>query len=157
MRAALLTAQKMATKLVQEAQVEHDALLANARKDAAEEKARLGAELKAEQDKLAYAQKNTADFIRRSDELCKAQLAFLSSLPELSLVSTPSVQEPVENTVANIGSEILDSFTVQTDMPAEEPVVEVPAKTPVDDIFPVDFNLSLDELKFGRNYDKGAE
>lgn len=158
MRAALLTAQKMATKLVQEAQVEHDDLLAQARKEAADEKARLSAEVKAEEQKLALAQKNTADFIRRSSELCKAQNAFLESLPELDLVPAAEEETAADDTVTNIGQGILDSFSSQayaaaleTEAKAEDPLFtqELPAaEAPAYD----DFVLSLDELKFGRNY-----
>ena len=39
----------------------------------------------AEERKLAMAQQKTAEFIRRSQELCQAQTDFLQSLPELEL------------------------------------------------------------------------
>ena len=83
MRQTLLTAQKMASKLVQEAQAEKDQLLADAKAEAAQEVQRLEDEKKAAEQKLAMAQEKLADFIRRSDELCQAQSAFLQSLPEL--------------------------------------------------------------------------
>ena len=160
MRAALLTAQKMATKLVQEAQTEHDDLLAQARKEAADEKIRLTAELKAEEQKLALAQKNTADFIRRSSELCKAQNAFLESLPELDLVPAEEEEAVADDTVANIGQGILDSFSSQAYAAAQGQEKDTlftqeftVAETSAED----DFSLSLDELKFGRNYDNHAE
>ena len=86
MRQTLRPAQKMAAKLVQEAQAEKDTMLAEARAEAAQEVARRGGETKAAGQKLAMAQEKLADFIRRSDELCQAQSAFLQTLPELELV-----------------------------------------------------------------------
>lgn len=76
MRQTLLTAQKMAAKLVQEAQTEKDNMLAEARAETAQEVARLADETKAAEQKLAMAQEKLADFIRRSDKLCQAQSAF---------------------------------------------------------------------------------
>ena len=60
MRQALLTAQKMASKLVQEAQSEKEEILAKARVEAQEEIHRLDAERQAEERKLAMAQQKTA-------------------------------------------------------------------------------------------------
>ena len=82
MRQTLLTAQKMAAKLVQEAQAEKDRMLSNAKAEAAQEIQRLESEKQAAQQKLAMAQEKLAEFIRRSDELCQAQSAFLQTLPE---------------------------------------------------------------------------
>ena len=76
MRQALLTAQKMAAKLVQEAQSEKEQILADARTEAEKEIHRLDDQRQAEERKLRAAQEKTAEFIRRSDELCKAQSAF---------------------------------------------------------------------------------
>ena len=71
MRAALLTAQKMATKLVQEAQTEHDKLLANARADAKAEQERLAREQKDAEKRLALAKEETARFLQKSSELVR--------------------------------------------------------------------------------------
>ena len=133
MRQALLTAQKMAAKLVQEAQ--------------------------SEKEKLQAAQEKTAAFIRRSEELCQAQSAFLQSLPELDFVpeqpESPAA-EPQADVVSAIEQDILSKYI---DAPEEkgagsavtdEPTIKLP---PVDgSAIPSDFRLSLDELKFGRNY-----
>ena len=67
MRQTLLTAQKMAAKLVQEAQAEKDQMLADAKAEAETEVRRLEDETKAAQQKLVMAQEKLADFIRRSD------------------------------------------------------------------------------------------
>lgn len=159
MRQTLLTAQKMASKLVQEAQAEKDQLLAGAKAEAAQEVQRLEDEKKAAEQKLAMAQEKLADFIRRSDELCQAQSAFLQSLPELELAAAQPAEQAAESAVVDsIEQDILSQYdaaeaeTVQPETPAvtDEPTIKFP---PVDSgTVPADFRLSLDELKFGRNY-----
>ena len=159
MRQTLLTAQKMASKLVQEAQAEKDQLLADAKAEAAQEVQRLEDEKKAAEQKLAMAQEKLADFIRRSDELCQAQSAFLQSLPELELATAQPAEQAAESAVVDsIEQDILSQYdaaeaeTVQPETPAvtDEPTIKFP---PVDSgTVPADFRLSLDELKFGRNY-----
>ena len=159
MRQTLLTAQKMASKLVQEAQAEKDQLLADAKAEAAQEVQRLEDEKKAAEQKLAMAQEKLADFIRQSDELCQAQSAFLQSLPELELAAAQPAEQAAESAVVDsIEQDILSQYdaaeaeTVQPETAAvtDEPTIKFP---PVDSgTVPADFRLSLDELKFGRNY-----
>ena len=162
MRQTLLTAQKRAAKLVQEAQAEKDRMLASAKAEAAQEVQRLESEKQAAQQKLAMAQEKLAEFIRRSDELCKAQSAFLQTLPELELV--PAAAETAEKPDAVVGAieqDILTQYDAAPEEKAEEmkpavtdePTIQFP---PVNDnAVPTDFKLSLDELKFGRNYNGG--
>lgn len=160
MRQALLTAQKMAAKLVQEAQSEKEKILADAQVEAQAEIHRLDDERRAAEKKLQAAQEKTAAFIRRSEELCQAQSAFLQSLPELDFVpeqpEVPAAAEPQADVVSAIEQDILSKYI---DAPEEkgagsavtdEPTIKLP---PVDgSAIPSDFRLSLDELKFGRNY-----
>lgn len=173
MRSTLLTAQRMAAKLVQEAQTEKENLLAEARQQHEVEIRALDAETQSAQQKLALAQQNLSDFIQRSRELCEQHAAFLTALPEL----VPAVEVPAAAAVAapvttedTLQSDILSVFeerepAVDTQPTivmealqfeaAEEPVAEesAPAVEFVDDdVIPSDFKLSLDELKFGRNY-----
>ena len=162
MRQTLLTAQKMAAKLVQEAQAEKDRMLANAKAEATQEIQRLESEKQAAQQKLAMAQEKLAEFILRSDELCQAQSAFLQTLPELELV--PAAAETAEKPDAVVGAieqDILTQYDAAPEEKAEEmkpavtdePTIQFP---PVNDnAVPTDFKLSLDELKFGRNYNGG--
>ena len=159
MRQALLTAQKMAAKLVQEAQTEKEKILADAQVEAQAEIHRLDDERRAAEKELQAAQEKTAAFIRRSEELCQAQSAFLQSLPELDFVpeqpESPAA-EPQADVVSAIEQDILSKYI---DAPEEkgagsavtdEPTIKLP---PVDgSAIPSDFRLSLDELKFGRNY-----
>lgn len=159
MRQALLTAQKMAAKLVQEAQSEKEKILADAQVEAQAEIHRLDDERRAAEKKLRAAQEKTAAFIRRSEELCQAQSAFLQSLPELDFVpeqpESPAA-EPQADVVSAIEQDILSKYIdAPAEKPAEsavtdEPTIKLP---PVDgSAIPSDFRLSLDELKFGRNY-----
>ena len=160
MRQALLTAQKMASKLVQEAQAEKEQLLADARTEAQNEIHRLDAERQDAEQKLAMAQQKTAEFIRRSQELCQAQTDFLQSLPELELAAaTPeqpaaAEEKPNDDVISAIEQDILSRYTdpqPEEAKPAvtDEPTIKLP---PIESAIPSDFKLSLDELKFGRNY-----
>ena len=164
MRQTLLTAQKMAAKLVQEAQAEKDQLLADAKAEAEAEVRRLEDETKAAQQKLVMAQEKLADFIRRSDELCQAQSAFLQTLPELDLAPAAPAAEAVQadEAVETIEQDILTQFDTpaqeeakpETAEAADEPTIKFP---PVNgSAAPSEFSFDLGELKFGRNY-KGKE
>ena len=159
-RQALLTAQKMAAKLVQDAQVEKEKILSDARAEAQQEIHRLDDERQAAERKLQYAQEKTAEFIRRSEELCKAHSAFLLSLPELDFApekpAAAPAAAPKDDVVSSIEQDILSHYTeAEAEKPApavtDEPTIKMP---PIDgSAIPSDFRLSLDELKFGRNYD----
>ena len=161
MRQALLTAQKMAAKLVQDAQVEKEQILSDARAEAQQEIHRLDDERQAAERKLQYAQEKTAEFIRRSEELCKAHSAFLLSLPELDFApekpAAPAAA-PKDDVVSSIEQDILSHYAdaePAKNEPAidDEPTIKMP---PIDgSAIPSDFRLSLDELKFGRNYGGG--
>ena len=160
MRQALLTAQKMASKLVQEAQAEKEQLLADARTEAQNEIHRLDAERQGAEQKLAMAQQKTAEFIRHSQELCQAQTDFLQSLSELELAAaapeqpTAAEEKPNDDVISAIEQDILSRYTdpqPEEAKPAvtDEPTIKLP---PIESAIPSDFKLSLDELKFGRNY-----
>ena len=157
MRSTLLTAQRMAAQMVQEAQTEKDKVLASAREEVAAQVGRYDEERAVAEKKLALAQKELADFISRSKELIAEQAAFLAKLPELELVQAEPARE---DTIRLIGQDIVRSFAQETKEPAEEeaaePEVEEEAPVqaePVEEISPSSmFPTSLDELKFGRTY-----
>ena len=169
MRSTLLTAQRMAAKLVQEAQEEKDNLLNEARAQHAAEIRVLDDETNVAKQKLALAQQNLADFIQRSRALCEEHAAFLTSLPELvpAVEAAPVAAAPVES---DLQKNILSVFDVVEPAVDEDPTVVMepvqfeaaeevaaPAAEEIvddytDDVIPSDFKLSLDELKFGRNY-----
>ena len=149
MRSTLLTAQKMAAKLVQEAQTEKENLLKEANEQHAAQLAQLEKERHEAEEKLTMARQSLADFVRHGSELCAQQAAFLNSLPEMQL-------SPEENAAAaedDIRQDIMqhfDTMDVETGTDVEEP--PVPQDVPAGSAIPNDFKLSLDELKFGRNY-----
>ena len=153
MRSTLLTAQKMAAKLVQEAQTEKEAILAEARTQAAKEIAVLDAQKREAEQKLAMAQQNLADFIARSAALCDQQSAFLKSLPELELAVQAIEEEitkefdPVREAAAPAEEAAVEAVAVQ-----QEEAAQAPAGESDNDDAVTDFKLSLNELKFGRNY-----
>lgn len=148
MRSTLLTAQKMAAKLVQEAQTEKDNMLKEAREQHAAQLAQLEKDKQEAEDKLVMAKQSLVDFVRHGSELCAQQQEFLNSLPEMQL----SAEEVPADAVTDIQQDIMhhmDAMETAAAEPVEEPAVkDVPAGSAI----PNDFKLSLDELKFGRNY-----
>ena len=142
MRSTLLTAQKMAAKLVQEAQSEKENLLKEAREQHAAQLAQLEQDKHDAEEKLVMAQQSLADFVRHGSELCAQQQEFLNSLPEMQLTAKTEAA-PVE--AVDIQQDIMQHLDVmETETPAEVSDTET--------AIPSDFKLSLDELKFGRNY-----
>ena len=149
MRSTLLTAQKMAAKLVQEAQAEKDNMLKEAREQHAAQLAQLEKDKQEAEDKLVMAKQSLVDFVRHGSELCAQQQEFLNSLPEMQLSAE---EAPAADAVTDIQQDIMqhmDAMETAAAEPAEEPAAkDVPAGSAI----PNDFKLSLDELKFGRNY-----
>ena len=159
MRSTLLTAQRMAAQMVQDAQVEKDMMLASAREATAAQVAELELETAQARQKLALAQQELAAFVKHSQELCAAQAAFLAQLPEMELAEKEEEAPAVpQDTIRLIEEDIIRSYTAaaeEVEVAVEEPVEEevaVAVEEPEEDPFDSDFNLNLDELKFGRNY-----
>lgn len=149
MRSTLLTAQKMAAKLVQEAQTEKENLLKEAREQHAAQLAQLEQDKRDAEEKLAMAQQSLVDFVRHGSELCAQQQEFLNSLPEMQL------EHPQAAPAAPAAEDIQQDIVQHLDdvIAAEVPAAETPAHdVPAGSAIPNDFKLSLDELKFGRNY-----
>ena len=149
MRSTLLTAQKMAAKLVQEAQTEKENLLKEAKEQHAAQLAQLEKERHEAEEKLTMARQSLADFVRHSSELCAQQAAFLNSLPEMQM-SPEENAAAVEDDIRQDIMQHFDTMDVETGTDVEEP--PVPQDVPAGSAIPNDFKLSLDELKFGRNY-----
>ena len=153
MRSTLLTAQRMAAQLVQEAQTEKDRVLEVARAEVSAQVDRLDEERLVAEQKLELAKKELASFIQRSRELCAAQTAFLSQLPEMELAA-PQETAVTQDTIRIIGQDIARAFAEEAEA-AEEVVVDEPVVEEVEEEeVPISeaFRLDLDELKFGRNY-----
>ena len=149
MRSTLLTAQKMAAKLVQEAQTEKENLLKEAKEQHAAQLAQLEKERHEAEEKLTMARQSLAEFVRHSSELCAQQAEFLNSLPEMQL-SPEENAAPAEDDIRQDIMQHFDTMDVETGTDVEEP--PVPQDVPAGSAIPNDFKLSLDELKFGRNY-----
>lgn len=116
MRATLLTAQKMASSLVSEAEAKRDALIADSagaaqkrlaeiQDEVAKEEDRLAQvrrevdeQIQTERGRLAIAQEELRAFIRSVQDVCQGQLQLLERLPELPAVPEPPVhaQAPAE-------------------------------------------------------------
>lgn len=115
MRSTLLTAQKMASSMVSEAEAKRDELIADAagaakrrleeiQRELADQEARLADKrretdeaIAAEERRLAAAQQGLRDFIQSVQTVCQGQLDLLQRLPELPPEPQPqpqSVPEP---------------------------------------------------------------
>ena len=109
MRTTLVTAQKLATKLVQEAQTQKDEILNEARAEAARQTATLEQQTAAAEQKLRLAQQKLTEFIGASRQLCQTQLDFLTKLPEMDAAAAQSTPVPsvTDDTIRIIEQDIL--------------------------------------------------
>ena len=180
MRAALLTAQKMANTIVEDAEKQKAEMLEEAEKQARVKIGDLQNELLAQQKRLSEGQKSLSDFVETSRELCRKQLEFLEQLPAME-VETPAAPAEVEekqpaSAVDEIEEKILSSFDKDLFAPVKaEPAVPAQAEEPVpqeetapqaaqqpasgdqededdDPFFAKTRTINLKDLKFGRNY-----
>ena len=175
MRSTLLTAQRMAAKLVQEAQTEKEQILSDARDEAARQIADLDEQTRQAEKRLAMAQQSLGEFLAHSRELCVQQAEFLKTLPELPLAQEPAQPEQakVDDTVTSIEKDIIKEYAPVQEEAAPAQTPAEPGKEPEKEpapageeekkeaepsastdtaVFPNDFKLNLDQLKFGRNY-----
>lgn len=130
MRSTLLTAQKMASSMVSEAEAKRDELIADAagaakrrleeiQRELADQEARLADKrretdeaIAAEERRLAAAQQGLRDFIQSVQTVCQGQLDLLQRLPELPPEPQPqSAPEP-------------QSEAQEDEVPAEEAPVQ---------------------------------
>ena len=164
MRSTLLAAQRMAAQMVKEAQEQKDQMLTEARAQNAAELQAMQDEVDQMRQKMTLAQQELNSFVDRSRELCRQQEEFFARLPEMDMTvlhqleqdvvaqAAQEIEEAVEEKVAEPApqEEPQETAPVQEEAPAEE------AKEEDGDIqappFPKDFQLNMDELKFGRNY-----
>ena len=83
MRAALFSAQKMATTIVEEAKAKSADIVTSAEAGAREEIARIRADVQKEEERLVFAKNEVAAFVAQWKEICKKQDEFLAQLPTL--------------------------------------------------------------------------
>ena len=94
MRAALFSAQKMATTIVEEAKAKSADIVNSAEEGAREEIARIRAEVQKEEDRLAFAKNEVAGFVAQWKEICEKQAAFLCQLPTMPAVKIVEEEAP---------------------------------------------------------------
>ena len=178
MRATLLTAQKMASQMVKDAETEKAEMLEKAESEIGARKAELEAELAAEAERLRLAKEESATFIANMRRLCDSELEFLNGVPDIQITAAESAEkaeEKVDEQVQSIESSVLASFdreqsagegaAAEEEPPAEaadaaeeSAEAETPAQEAKDDEPEEDDDLTatrridFGDLKFGRNY-----
>lgn len=160
MRATLLTAQKMASNMVSEAEQKRDAIIADAasgakarlqeiQQEVEAQEERLAAvrkevedQLQAEQSRLAAGQEELRSFIQSVQKVCQGQLALLERLPELPVqpaaapVQAPTAEAAPVDTVEEVASAIDQALVKDIDsavaaLTSTESTVPEPAEAPV--------------------------
>ena len=171
MRAALLTAQRMANTMVEEAEEKKKSMLAGAEDEARAKIGALQGEIELEQRKLNAAKAATADFLQKTRELAQAQLALIERAPDLTpeeIVGDKTAEQRAETDVNAVEGRSLAAFRPTEAAPEEAapeaaPAEENAVKTeeakaeplePDDSPFveTASHAIRLDDLKFGRNY-----
>ena len=154
MRSTLLSAQKMAKTIVEEAEEEKTKIISEAEADGIRRKAELEQAIAESEDKLALAQANAQQFIAQMRDLVNEQSNFLDLLPDMTVSARPEPEAPAEEPVP-------DSVPEQAPAaPAEEPqeaaTVTVDAAETVDtgaEDASADSRIDFDNLKFGKDYE----
>ena len=171
MRAALLTAQRMANTMVEEAEEKKKSMLAGAEDEARAKIGALQGEIELEQRKLNAAKAATADFLQKTRELAQAQLALIERAPDLTpeeIVGDKTAEQKAETDVNAIEERILAAFRPTEAAPEEAAPEAAPAEEnavkaeeakaeplePDDSPFveTASHAIRLDDLKFGRTY-----
>ncbi len=161
MRAALLTAQRMASTMVEEAEEKKKSMLAGAEDEARVKIGALQSDIEEEQRRLNAAKTATAEFLQKTREVCQAQLALLDRVPDLTpeqLTADAKDEKKPETDVNAIEETILASFrSGSTEEPTadETGAEDAPEEGEPDDspfVETMDRAIRLDDLKFGRNY-----
>ena len=170
MRATLLTAKKMADYIVHEAEAKRDEILAQAETSAREKIGQLRQEVEAAEERLHQGQRDLAQFIAASREICEKELKFLEQLPELPVeAAEPISQQEPEEAVQQIEEKVLAAFSEQSVEEEAAPAEAEEASPAAEDDYPegdpfaadpVDEptrRINLNDLKFGRNYSGGDD
>ena len=171
MRAALLTAQRMANTMVEEAEEKKKSMLAGAEDEARAKIGALQSDVELEQCRLNAAKAATADFLQKTRELAQAQLALIERAPDLTpeeIAGGEKTEQKTEADVNAIEERILAAFRPTEAAPEEAAPEAAPAEEgavkaeeakaeplePDDSPFveTASHAIRLDDLKFGRNY-----
>ena len=175
MRKALMTAQRMADEMVQEAEKKRDAILQEAEAAAAAKTSNIRKEIEAEQFRLSSAQSATAAYVARVRALHEKELAYLDQLHELAPAAAPAldaVEEAVseiddnvqrllaqamadatvENVKAKVAEEPVEDLSDTAEFPVVEGVFAAEGEKSAEDM---DSTRRIDfgNLQFGRDYE----
>lgn len=175
MRKALMTAQRMADEMVQEAEKKRDAILQDAEAAAKSKTENIRKEIEAEQFRLTSAQSATAAYIARVRALHEKELSYLDQLHELAPDAAPAVdavEEAVseiddsvqrllaqamadataENIKAKAAEEPVEDLSDTAEFPVVEEAFAAPEEKPAEDL---DSTRRIDfgNLQFGRDYE----
>ena len=172
MRKALMTAQRMAEELVQEAEKKKAEILGEAERLAKEKTENIHKEIEAEQFRLTAAQRATAAYVAQVRALHEKELAYLDQLHELAPVEAPAA-DAVEEAVSEIDDNVqrllaqamadatAENMKVKAaeepkddlEDTAEFPVVEdKPQESPAEDMSGTR-RIDFGNLQFGRDYE----
>ncbi|MDD4716369.1 MAG: DivIVA domain-containing protein [Oscillospiraceae bacterium] len=124
MRTTLLTAQKMANSIVEEAKEKRTQLLQGVEEAAQEKIDTLRHELTAEQTRLAAAKNSTASFIRQMKELYDRELSFLNNLPNMDVPKRTEEEaspDKLSATISDIDSSLQKLVEEEMYTPAPQP------------------------------------
>ena len=171
MRATLLTAQRMADSIVKEAEQKRDQMMTQAEIDAKMKITRLKNETAANEERLRQSQAELEKFSAAIRAVCDKEIQLLAELPQRP-VELPQEETEADSPVQEIEDHVMAAFkemdTAEPAAETETPAAE-PAEAPAEKAEPApetgdpfaDFpdlsatrQLNLDELKFGRNYNK---
>ena len=109
MRKALMSAQRMADEMIKEAQDRRDQILQEARTEAEKHVEAVRKEVETEQNRLASAQKATADYVQQVKTLHQQAQAYLDLLDQITPqpAEEPAAQpDPVDQTVSDIDDSV---------------------------------------------------
>lgn len=150
MRKALMSAQRMADQLVQEAQEKKQAILRDAEQEAANQTAAIRQQTEAEQARLVAAQQATAAYVQQVRQLQEQTAEYLDRLDEI----TPDVQpaapaisreeeavQEIEDSVQRILEAQMSAVRQQLEDEVEEPTTDLDLEQTTD--FSVDREPSL--------------
>ncbi|MBQ1351576.1 MAG: DivIVA domain-containing protein [Oscillospiraceae bacterium] len=171
MRTTLLTAQKMASSMISEAEETKAKMLKDAEGSLQEHLDQLHVQIADEQARLETAQSATASFVAKIRNACEAQLASLNALPNITAAPAPqATEDPVEAAADEIDSslhKIVSEEASVSDVPSDFQETEQSAdpSSPNDEI---DSNtkavldeleeqatrkINFNDLRFGRDYE----
>lgn len=126
MRATLLTAQKMANQLVEEAKEKRAKMLAEAEAIAQERVGSLSEQVAAEEARLKSARASVAAMKASIQDLLAHEQEFLDSLPEMEAVADAPAAETDSTAADEVATEIGDSIRrmMEEEAQAESPAPE---------------------------------